>query len=398
MLEHFEKLSLLLLKYEALWKHNAFKDIHFSKLNNFPELKTWLFELPESTLLSLQDNDHLLLSSAEPYFNDARIISQLISFNYAQNKQNKPIPKFWDTDIPGRKAQQILAFSQSLGLIDHPILDWCCGKQHLGRFLSVLNNQVSIGLEIDADLVKQANQLAEKKKLSPQVHTVQCDALSNQALIYIENNQHAVALHACGGLHTNLLKVCSNQDVKRISFSPCCYHRFNESDNYMPLSFAAKQSGLELNTDDLRLAVRETKTASSTETRNRKQLQTWRLGFDLLQRELRQENSYLETPSLSTQILQHDFEYFCLHLMEIKDLGMTQEVDFEFYEKEGVRRFHQYERAELFRMIFRRALETWLVLDKALFLEEQGYTTKVDLFCSPDISPRNFFIDAQLNI
>jgi hypothetical protein len=48
-------------------------------------------------------------------------------------------------------------------------------------------------------------------------------------------------------------------------------------------------------------------------------------------------------------------------------------------------------------MIFRRALECWLVLDKALFLEEQGYRCEISQFCSTDISPRNLLIQAIKN-
>lgn len=313
--------------------------------------------------------------------------------------QNSP-PKFWDTEIPGRKAKQVLAFKRSLGELNVPILEWCCGKQHLGRLLSETSKQPSTGLEINASLVKQANHLAEKRKISHLAKVYQCDVLSKNSQLHINQNQHAIALHACGGLHTHLIQTCSQQGVQRISFSPCCYHRFNDSNNYQPLSDAAKKSMLALNTEDLRLAVRETKTASHSETQNRRQLQSWRLGFDCLQRELRQENSYLETPSLSPKILQKDFQYFCQHLAKIKSIDIAhsgnKSINFEDYEKKGALRFHYYERAELFRMVFRRALESWLILDRALFLEEQGYNTKIGIFCSSDISPRNFFIDARL--
>ena len=398
MLEHFEQLTKILLKHEGIWKQSVFKDVNFSSLDSYPKLKTWLFELTNDSLLSYQEDNHLLLKEISPYFSDALSIIDLIDFPSTTNVNQYEAPKFWDNAIPGRKANQLLAFKQSLGSINLPILEWCCGKQHLGRLLSEVSGVTSTGLEIDISLVKQANRLAEKRKIPHLTKCHPCDVLSNHSAPYINQNQHAIALHACGGLHTQLIKNCSQKRVERISFSPCCYHRFNTSNTYSPLSEAAKTSILRLNTDNLRLAVRETKTASMSETNNRRQLQSWRLGFDFLQRDLRQEDSYLETPPLSAAILKNSFQNFCLHLAKAKRLDIHKAINFDHYEKKGALRFHHYERAELFRMVFRRALESWLVLDRALFLKEQGYNTEIGIFCSSDISPRNFFIDARLKV
>ena len=398
MLERFKQLTIILLKYESLWKQSAFKDTNFSSLESLPKLKAWLFELTNDSLFSYQENDRLLLKEISPYFSDALSIISLIDFPTTTKVDQFEAPKFWDNEIPGRKAHQILAFKQALGSINLPLLEWCSGKQHLGRLLSEVSRLDSTGLEIDISLVKQANLLAKKRKIPHLSKCYHCDVLSSSSALYIKKNQHAIALHACGGLHTQLIQNCSQKRVERISFSPCCYHRFNASNTYLHLSEAAKTSMLQLTTEDLRLAVRETKTASMSETNNRRQLQSWRLGFDHLQRDLRQEDSYLETPTLSAAILKNGFQNFCLHLAKIKNVEIKRPINFDYYEKKGALRFHHYERAELFRMVFRRALESWLVLDRALYLKEQGYDTEIGIFCSPDISPRNFFIDARLKI
>ena len=51
---------------------------------------------------------------------------------------------------------------------------------------------------------------------------------------------------------------------------------------------------------------------------------------------------------------------------------------------------------DLVRHQFRRLLELWLVLDRALYLAEQGYRVEVGEFCSRELSPRNLLIDARL--
>ena len=49
---------------------------------------------------------------------------------------------------------------------------------------------------------------------------------------------------------------------------------------------------------------------------------------------------------------------------------------------------------ELVRHLFRRPLELWLVLDYAVFLEEQGYRVRLGTFCDRQLTPRNLMLDA----
>ncbi len=50
---------------------------------------------------------------------------------------------------------------------------------------------------------------------------------------------------------------------------------------------------------------------------------------------------------------------------------------------------------ELLRALFRRPLETWLLLDRALYLEEQGYRVTLGTFCEPTLTPRNALLLAH---
>ena len=50
---------------------------------------------------------------------------------------------------------------------------------------------------------------------------------------------------------------------------------------------------------------------------------------------------------------------------------------------------------ELVRGLFRRPLELWLVLDRALFLSERGYEVQLGEFCDSHLTPRNLLLLAQ---
>ena len=64
------------------------------------------------------------------------------------------------------------------------------------------------------------------------------------------------------------------------------------------------------------------------------------------------------------------------------------------FEQAGAARLPVVARMELVRHLFRRPLEIWLALDRALFLEEQGYQVELGTFCDKPMTPRNLLIRA----
>jgi hypothetical protein len=50
---------------------------------------------------------------------------------------------------------------------------------------------------------------------------------------------------------------------------------------------------------------------------------------------------------------------------------------------------------ELVGHLFRRPLEVWLMLDRVLYLEEQGARVGLGTFCDKPVTPCNIVIDAE---
>jgi hypothetical protein len=61
----------------------------------------------------------------------------------------------------------------------------------------------------------------------------------------------------------------------------------------------------------------------------------------------------------------------------------------------GWQRLATVRNLELPRSLFRRPLEIWLLLDRALFLEEQGYQVRLGNFCPAQLTPRNILLLAE---
>jgi len=78
-----------------------------------------------------------------------------------------------------------------------------------------------------------------------------------------------------------------------------------------------------------------------------------------------------------------------------KGLALPAAIDFDAWERLGQRRFAEVTALDLPRQRFRRLLELWLVLDRALFLQEAGYAASIGTFCARDVSPRNLLLQAR---
>ena len=120
-----------------------------------------------------------------------------------------------------------------------------------------------------------------------------------------------------------------------------------------------------------------------------------RLAFDLLQRQLRGSDDYLPTPSLPPRWLDKSFADYCKDLAGLKNLPPPTEQDWDQLEQNGWLRLAQVRNLELLRNLFRRPLELWLLLDRALFLQEQGFRVRLGSFCSYQQSPRNLLLLAE---
>jgi hypothetical protein len=149
-----------------------------------------------------------------------------------------------------------------------------------------------------------------------------------------------------------------------------------------------------LTRNQVRLALQETVFQAQRLVHRRQRLNRWRLGFDALQRTLRGVDAYRPMPTVSQSLLDRDFSHFCHHMAGLIGLPIPPDLDLDPYEAIGALRQQEVLVFELPRLLFRRALEIWLVLDRALFLHEQGYDVTVGLFCPHALTPRNLLIQA----
>ena len=394
LVDRFAALDRLLTRYRPFWQCQPFHWRDNCWRESTPALAACLDRLTTEQVFALETDPAALPALLKPWFPELDALAELCELPRHQEPLAS-VPDGLGNYIPGRKWQQLRHFAAAMPGVRGPVLEWCAGKGHLGRLLAFQSGQPVLSLEWQAELCEAGQRLATRARVP--MRFVQGDAFSAAAQELVQPQQHAVALHACGELHMRLLQVAAQRHTQALSISPCCYHLISGA-SYQPMSEAARASALRLTTQDLRMTVQETVTAGERERRLRNIELTWRLGFDLLQRQLRGVDGYLPVPNLQKRWLSGSFVEFARWALAVKGLSLPPEMTLAqvaHFEQAGAARLPVVARMELVRHLFRRPLELWLVLDRALFLQEQGYRVALGEFCPRHLTPRNILIHAE---
>lgn len=395
MQQRFKTLDTLLQIQQELWRFEPF----FQSLNDqlpwvehYPKLCDWLNSLTSEQIDELKGDTSKLVDSIATHLPN---IHSLISLSNLERISLKGIEleRGVDSGVPGRKLTQIVAMGEA-ALTHHngsEWLEWCSGKGFLGRILASQSQQKVTSFEYQQPLCDSGQAQADSQGLP--MTFVQGDALTDSAENVLNQHQHAVALHACGDLHVSLIKKGVSRNLPAMTISPCCYHLI-QSDQYEALSQLGKASKLKLTKSELRIPLQETVTGGERVKRHRFEEMRFRLGFDLLLRSECGFEHYEPVPSIKKSMLSEGFKAFCQWAAAQKQITLP-DVDFNAYLELGERRYWNMERLSLVQQVFRRSIELWLVLDKAIYLEQESYHVTVKEFCSKSVTPRNILIQAE---
>ncbi|MEG3011152.1 MAG: methyltransferase [Pseudomonas sp.] len=393
LLARFTALDTFLTAHQALWKPRPFTHLQLPWEASYPELASWLRGRSLQDAENAHNNPANLADAPEPFASLAALSAELSAVGELPGHALEAASQRLNVDVPGRKWQQIEAFGSRLSFASQPThwLDWCSGKGHLGRRLLSTGQQLTC-VEYDPALVASGHALSQRHQLN--ARHVEQDVLAADASAVLNARHTPVALHACGDLHVRLMQLASAAGCRQMAIAPCCYNRINRTE-YQALSLAASGSLLRLSLEDLALPMSETVTAGARVRRQRDTSMARRLAFDLLQRQLSGIDQYLPTPSLPSAWLEKPFADYCRDLAALKELSTIGSQDWPALEAAGWQRLAEVRNLELLRGLFRRPLELWLNLDRALFLAEQGYVVRLGTFCDAPLTPRNLLLLAE---
>ena len=394
----FEALSAFLQEHRALWWPAPFLDEPTDWPERWPEVAAWIAALRDDEIEAYEANPGEMPGppALRAWIAKAEALGALGAWPEAP-LPSPPLGR-WEEhhQVKARKWAQIERFAAAVwpGLPDQgPLVDWCAGKAHLGRTLRRHGGPPVRALEWNATLATDGAALATAQGVDGLDFCV-ADATSAAAAEVLQNATGAVALHACGQLTDRLLAGAAGARLPWVAVAPCCYWRLGAVTAHAPRSRAAQARDLGLDLSRLHLACNEEVTGSPRLYAERRRNLAWRLGLDALLREGAGQDARVPLPGGIRALLPLPFADFCAQAARHLALPLPARWDPAAAEQEGWRRMRAVRARGLVRAPFRRLLELWLALDRALYLLESGYTVSMGTFCAPQLTPRNVLIVA----
>ncbi|MEZ5573931.1 MAG: methyltransferase [Halioglobus sp.] len=385
----FERLDTLLSEHRQWWQFQPFHTRNSRWESQAPTLHKRLMQLSPDQLAWLTVDAQQRRDFLQHWLPVVDELEQLCQLPQLQGRTIAHDAHL-EHGIGGRKWAQVIAFA-ALVPAQQPIVEWCSGKGHLGRVLAANGATQVNSLEREAALCRSGEALANRAGVAMTFH--QRDVLRDALDGLLRADSHCVALHACGELHMHLLQQVVAHRGLAISVAPCCYYLLPQ-DSYTPMSTAAQRSELRLSKSDLHIPLRETVTGGARARRWRSQELRWRLAFDCLQRELRQQDVYLPLPTIARHLLGGSFVDFIHWALRNRGLPAQRIRQPDKYLQQAEARLPAIQQMELVQQVFQRPLELWLALDRALYLQDNGYCVSVGEFCARQLTPRNILIQA----
>ena len=384
----FARLDQLLTANQALWRLQPLQ------LPQIPWTDPSLLALLDG--LSLDDCDLIDQSPQRQQQLFGAFWPELFALDIASPAMFQPQglkPPFWlATDIGGRKWQQILLFAEATAQTSLPVLEWCAGKGHLGRVLAQQFQLEVCSVEWQQPLCEQGAAVAQKLDLKQRF--VCRDVLQHPVGDLFAQQQQVVALHACGDLHRSLLVQAVAAQSQQVDIVPCCYH-LQQTADYQPMSKTAQQSALRLSKTELKLAVQGQVTGGERVRRLRQTEMWWRRAYQLWRAELTGDSRYQPLASVPKHWFSGEFRPFAEWAAAQHQLVLPPDDDGSRFLQQAEPLLLTQRRIELVQHLFRRPLELWLVLDRALYLAEQGYQVQLQQLCEMALTPRNLLISAR---
>jgi len=393
----FARLTSYLKAYRQLWEPRPFTLPQLPWEDAYPEVSTWLRGLSPAQADHIEATLALPPDAADSLRSWAAESARLSALDPLPVQEVPASPELLKQHLNDRKRAQLLAFCGAVlpwlpdGL--RGVVEWCAGKGHLGRLVASHTGLPVVSLEKAAGLCATGNELAVAAGVHQ--HLAVTDVLSPPAWEHLQAGTVVLALHACGILTSTLVREALRRGVRALALAPCCHHYLNRTERYAPLSQAGRTADLPLTSQDLRLAILDEVVASDSTRSGRRREEAFRLGFDLLVRQASGRDAYESPGHLPGALFRLPFGQFCQEVAALRELPLPAHWDAAAAEAAGWERVRATRALSTLRAQFRRPLEVWVELDRALYLQEAGYAVTLGTFCGRHVTPRNILILAS---
>lgn len=278
----------------------------------------------------------------------------------------------------------------------------------IGLFAQTLNKEYNLkvtSVDMDPVLQQTGRERHDRNARYPdnkvEYINLKVDAENLEFRKILENKKMTVGLHTCGTLANDQIKVSSNQKVKALINFGCCYHKLEkdpQGQNISQLARAQKER-VEMNHFALTLSSRAHRKMDEKDYDLKLKVKLYRYAIHFLLHDHYGFKKLVTLGNSSPKLYDESFGTYALEQLkriQVEPKHSKDELDAYFADKDRQDLIWKMLAAGLIRNAMGRLLELYVLLDRVIYLEEQGYNVNLYEFFEEEISPRNIGIVASL--
>lgn len=373
-----------------LERHNEL--LQSEVLNHYPnelpppyqEWAAQLRDLSEASLIQaecFQDSLHAS-GGLKDYLDE---LKELLQFPTIQPSEETTLSPNVQRGMTLKKRHEARAIKNYLHELKYTsFVDIGSGKGHLS--MALLHDREGKSLCLDMDEKLQKAGLKKIKEHCPELAqklTFKKVRFESSSKLEPDEESLLLGLHCCGDLSVEAMEYHLAHGTDLLSFG-CCYHKSKK----LNLSSLAKMNPLQFSHHALTLASRSNRVLTSEDFRRRKRVKVYRYILHMiLTDETGAEFETLGNAHHSDYDLEFE-EYCSKYAPEALKLDLKK----LFPKYLAGTALRDCLLAETFRAPLGRALELYILLDRALYLQETGKKVESLAFFDRELSPRNIGI------
>lgn len=395
--------------YQNIWQNEIMLK-YPDPLNGYPS--SWIDELIQFSnkedIMKIEKKEVFSLLKTPELLAYYRRIEELATLPEAETLPPMPEEHFTWLYVTPKKTHEIRLLSPHVAKLYQEkalkqVVDIGGG---IGLLAQTLSNQFQLNVSsVDMDpILQETGKERNRKNAKDPSHLVQYHNLKVEEggdfEKLLSSESLSLGLHTCGGLALDIIRTSAKRRASGLINFGCCYHKLDNTPGLQNISEFAHQHGrVWLNKFALTLSCRAHKKLSEKDYDLKQKVKFYRYAFHILlhdkygiQEEIFLGNSHarLYKESFGTYALEQ-FSRIPVPLKHSKE-----ELEDFFNDPELGLLIKKMIAAGTIRNALGRVLELYLLLDRAIYLEEQGYQVKLQTFFNEELSPRNIGILATL--
>jgi hypothetical protein len=278
------------------------------------------------------------------------------------------------------------------------------GVGHLSRILAHYHSIPSFSIDQSLEFQKIGQERLEKfRKLKNAKEVTFINAIvgvEDQLTAKIfTSDSFSLGLHTCGNLAIKVINQNIDFKTRGLLNFGCCYFKMNVKEDLSVSKFYLENNFINLNLFGLTLATRAHADSNFINFKNRELVKNYRTGFHFLLEEKFNLSGMFDIGESPMSLYQGSFSTYALSkLLDLKINHELDELSLEqfYYKKELQDILKKMFLCNIIRWQIGRVLEVYILLDRAIYLEENGFNVTMEQYFKEALSPRNIGILALL--